>query len=214
MSRQPDDNLISYTGDAEGNVWRNGLHLFCPPERDAETGGEAMRHATERNITLPDPATGRRIADTLKFSGVRNLTVTVEGMVPGGYEDCVDVNNRCQAVRIHAPDGFYPLGRYLATIKGGSRNIMLTGPVWSHGRVCDVDLGNLSDQSLEVTRAVSLNLAPTASGQPVTWRQLNAAEPIFLGPIGHYRRVWRLRGVFRWIFAHGARLLKRLGLPI
>jgi hypothetical protein len=38
---KPDDNLISFTGDKAGNIWRNGEHIFGPdlPEHDVPPCG-------------------------------------------------------------------------------------------------------------------------------------------------------------------------------
>lgn len=206
---KPDDNLISFTGDAAGNVWRNGVHLFGPPERDAETGGEALRfHEEVMGEPLPPD---RDIADTLKFSGVRALCVRVVGMVHGGYEDCIDINNRCSRLAVEVPHGLRAAGRYVATIKGGSRDIEITGMIVQHGSVCDVDLGNWSDQSQDRTERVWLDLW-TAAARPVTYRRLNATTPRLRGNPPNYRRLWSVPGELRRAFLATFALLKRLRL--
>lgn len=209
----PDDNLISFNGDQQGNIWRNGCHLFGPdvPEHDVATD--------ERIVTLNNVAElfenahlqGRKIADTLKFSGVRFLTVHVRGVVPGGYEDCIDVNNKCFDIKIFAPDGLKANGKLVTTIKGGSNHIHITGPILKSGTVADHGLGNWSDQSKEVTRNVVLDTP--AKDRATTYYQMNAQRPT--STIGvQLKSRFRVRGFWRttWVFAHG--LLKKLKLPV
>jgi hypothetical protein len=200
MGKDIDDNLISFTGTPDGSIWRNGEALFLP--------GTGMREWTEDRPTLP---AGRTIDDVLKFSGVHRLRVNVIGTVPGGTEDCVDINNKCRNLEINCPDGFMPYGQYVATIKGGSENITVSGPIWKRAKTVEVDLGNFSDQSQAVTRGVKLGLW-MVDNSPVRYRRLNAIEPTLLGH--GYKRVLRIRGFFRKLFVKGYAFLKRLGLPI
>jgi hypothetical protein len=213
MSKRDDDNLVSFTGDERGNVWRNGVHIFGPdvPEHDVPTH---QRVVVERDLVdLLEQALdeGRVIADVLKFSGVLDMVVVVEGICPGGREDCVDVNNRSDNLVIHAPAGFRPAGKYVSTIKGGSADISIHGPILEGARVVEHDLGNWSDQSQARTGPVSLS-TPSAGGWPVRWRRLNAMTPA-LGE-GRYTQVLGVRGWFRPIFVKLYALGKRLGLPI
>jgi len=198
---KPDDNFISFTGDAAGNIWRNGALIFTPAH------SRSQRIWTERQIVVP---ADRQIADVLKFSGVRGLTVLVRGILPGGYEDCIDINNHCADVEVDLEDGALPVGDYFATIKGGSRDIVISGKLWAPAKTVDVDLGNLSDQSDDITRGVTLHLA-MMDGSRVTYRQLNASAPTLSWP-DDYRRTFRLRGIFRSLFAKGAALLKKLNI--
>lgn len=201
MSRGVDDNLISFTGDGDGNVWRNGLHLFAP--------GPGMREHHERDIVLPE---GRTIADVLKFSGVQRLRVVVHGELPGGTEDCIDVNNDCREIDVHCLHGMRPAGQYAITIKGGSRGVRVDGAILAPARVVEVDLGNHSDQSPDRTTEVTLGLIPLYPGK-VRWRRLNANTPTLIRP-ELFSRAFRLRGWFRDLFAWAYALGKRLGLPI
>lgn len=208
-----DDNLISFTGDRQGNIWRNGSHLFGPdvPEHNVATDD---RIVTLNNVAeLFDKAhlDGRKIADTLKFSGARFLTVYVQGIVPGGYEDCIDVNNKCFNIKIFVPDGLKSNGTLVTTIKGGSNHIHITGPILKGGTTADHGLGNWSDQSREITRNVVLNTP--AKDRATTYYQMNAQRP--KSTIGvQLKSRFRVRGFWRkaWVCAHG--LLKKLGLPL
>lgn len=201
-----DDNLISFTGDGR-NIWRNLKHLFGPdvPGHDVP---RAKRVVYEKDIVLPP---GRRIADTLKFSGVHGLTVIVEGLVPGGYEDCVDVNNGCRDIVVSAPDGYAANGEYVSTVKGGSQQVVIAGPILVHGRVVDHGLGNWSDQSDHRTRDVVLDTP--ARGGPVTYYRMNADTPR-AGLGVELKCKFRVRGTWRrlWVLGHG--LLKRIGVPV
>jgi hypothetical protein len=214
---RPDDNLISYTGDVRGNVWRNGEHVFGPdmPEHDVPKHERVFYEADLVDRLEQALDQGRVIADVLKFSGVRNLRVVVRGIVPGGTEDCADFNNRCFNVILDAPHGFRPRGRYVSTIKGGSAIIVVAGPVLEPARVVEHDLGNWSDQSREEARALTLDTPAQGWAGPVRYRRLNATEPALLvdgitpGP-GDYRRAFRVRGWFRPWFVAGFALLKRV----
>lgn len=200
---KPDVNWISYTGDAAGNIWRNGLHLFGPGD------SPGIRAYSEGNITLPP---GGKIADVLKFSGVQRLRVVVRGELPGGTEDCIDINNGCRDLEVQLLKGMRPAGQYAVTIKGGSRNVRIEGTILGPARTVEVDLGNHSDQSQEPTTGVHLALVPAYQGK-IRYRQLNASTPLLV-PAVFYRRTFRLRGFFRPIFARLYALLKRIGLPI
>jgi hypothetical protein len=201
---KPDKNLISFSGDETGTIWRNGEWLFGP-----NFNGEMRRHVEAGHQATFDPA---QIADTIKLSGVRNFELTLLGEVVGGYEDCVDINNRCSNVTIYARDGFCGTGRYVLTIKGGSQDIYVSGPVLAPGRECDACLGNWSDQSREPTTNVGLDLS--RDGRPVRWRNLNATPPAFTRRSGPYRRLLSVPGFLRPAFVWAYGLGKRLGLPI
>jgi hypothetical protein len=91
MGTKPDKNLFSFTGDEKGNIWLNGDILFW----DKDYNGDTREYTLDfRDIDVADD-----IADTLKFSGARDLTVFVQGNVPGGYEDCIDINNHCKNLK-------------------------------------------------------------------------------------------------------------------
>jgi hypothetical protein len=189
---KPDKNYISFTGDAEGNIWRNGEILFCPLK------GAQRVWVEETSIDLPDSS----YADTLKFSGVRNLTVIVRGYVKGGYEDCIDVNNECSNLIIKIEGALYPQGNYAITCKGGSHDIYIEAhSIASNPKVVDLDLGNISDQSTKTTRRITVVLMVGA----VSYRQLNAEEP-FIRPYGKCKfSLWK---ILRKPFAHYATVRK------
>ncbi len=127
-------------------------------------------------------------ADTIKItSQCQNMVLHAE-QVYGGQEDCVDINNRSQSVTVMAGE-WIPQGKYLATIKGGAKSASLAGRVVSHGSEVDVDLGNWSDQSQEITGTTILDLQPT-DGKPITVRVLHAVKPYFVASSGPYRYVF------------------------
>lgn len=200
---KPDKNYLSFNGDAAGNVWLNGVLIA-----QAEMPG-VREYVIEGAVEPPDDT----YADALKFSGVQRLRVVVDRVV-GGREDCVDVNNHCRDVEVVARLGFVPRGKYVATIKGGSRNITLRGPVLGHGTEVDFDCGNHSDQSDNETQGITLDLW-TPDGSAITWRQLNGSD-IRLREGQAWRAVLRIRGgfwrnLFAKVYAFGK---KHMGLPI
>lgn len=186
--KKPDVNLLSFNGDLAGNVWLNGVKIF-----DASEPG--IRVYTIEGDVDANPS---QYADAVKFSGVRRLHVIVTGIIYGGAEDCVDVNNKCYQVTLVALGGFRARGNFVGTIKGGSKQITIRGEVLSHGTEVDFDFGNHSDQSDDETQGIFLDVWAEFT---VTWRQLNASD-VTLRVGSRFRAVLRLRGGFwRSLFA-------------
>ncbi len=162
----PDRNAYSFLGDSAGNVWLNGVRLFTADQ------GPIREYVIEGDVvSLP---VGQ---DTLKFSGVERLKVTVVGRVIGGTEDCCDFNNGCDTVEVIALGGFASGGQYVATIKGRCRNITLRGQVLTHGAVVDFDIDNYSDQSHRRSEGITLDCYSVSSS--VTWRSWRSTRPTF-----------------------------------
>lgn len=203
MATKPDKNLFSFTGDENGNIWLNSLILFWDHDYD----GSVREYTLDfTGIDVPDD-----IADTLKFSGVRDFILTVKGIVPGGYEDCIDVNNTCKNLTVNV-ESLNPRGRYCATIKGGSDNIKISGAMLHHGEATDVSLGEHSDQSMLPTTRVHLALIPV-DGRKVDYWQFNADKPFFEKGTGPYNQEIKIPRWFRGTFARIYRWLKKF-LPI
>lgn len=208
---KPDDNLISFTGDQAGNIWRNGVHLFGPdvPAHDVPRNQRVVELSHLAELFDAAETSGRTIADTLKFSGVRGLTVIVRGVVPGGTEDCIDFNNECEDLVIEALEGLQPQGKYAITGKGGSRRVTIIGPILGPAEVVEIDLGNWSDQSRLRTREIVLTTPAAGWAGPVRWRRLNATTPTLQG--GRYRRVrGSVPGELRRLFLNIFTLFKKL----
>lgn len=149
-----------------------------------ETSNDTTYDAAD-NLGYPNPRPDW--SDALKITSQCTNFTYVGQTVYGGQEDCVDINNRCKSVRVSAV--FRPQGKYVSTIKGGSRGIILTGSVYGHGTEVDVDLGNWSDQSQETTRQVHLNLK-SMDGKPIRVRVLKAETPTFEEGSGPYEYAW------------------------
>lgn len=146
--------------------------------------------------------------DTLKISHCKNGTVRA-GRVVGGLEDCLDVNNHCEDLVIEAAV-WEPRGDYLATIKGGSHRITLRGLVRGHGRVVDIDLGNISDQSDDASTELTLDLRHEA-GEPITVRVLNALEPRLLNAGQQtYTITCKIPGFWRPLWAKAVALWRKI----
>lgn len=118
--------------------------------------------------------------DILKISRSNNVVIK-KCNIFGGREDCVDMNNYCsniliEDVKVHSG------GKYCFTIKGGSRDITLKDiVVEGHGKEVDIDIGNWSDQSSELTTNVILENVTSLNGTPVTVRVLWADKPTIIG---------------------------------
>lgn len=162
-------------------------------------------------IVLPDQIATPGIADTVKITNCTEGSI-IAAWIKGGEEDCIDINNHCQNIRIEA-ELLEPTGSYILTIKGGSRWIHVSGMVRGHGKVVDVDLGNVSDQSDDLTEYVTLNLTHE-KGEPITVRVLGATNPIFLNKDRQeYKVVFAIWKPFRAPFLKVYKQLKKV-LPI
>jgi len=204
---KPDKNLYSFTGDKHGNIWLNSQILFW--DFDYVHGVQRLYELDLTGLVLP-----AGISDTVKFSGVIDLRVTITGVIPGGDEDCIDVNNECHSLNIYATDGLLPGGRYAITIKGGSEKIKIVSLLLGHGKATDVALGEHSDQSIKVTRDVTLDIVAVTFRGVVDYWQFNANRPLTVLGSGPYHREIKMPGWFRHTFRRVYALLKKLGLPI
>lgn len=158
----PDKNLHSFNGPHDNN--------------------RLVDWANEDVIPGPD------IADAIKCSTqLQNFTLNV-GRVASGTEDCLDVNNGCQNISVSA-ELWSLRGNMGITVKGGSSNVYVGGPMDGRGRECDVDLGNASDQSHEKVTGAQLNLW-RIDGQPVRVRVLNSDMPQEVQGSGPYTYVF------------------------
>tara|TARA_R110002110_G_scaffold74463_6_gene196997 strand:- start:1774 stop:2391 length:618 start_codon:yes stop_codon:yes gene_type:complete len=203
---KPDKNLYSFTGDEKGNIWLNELILFW---------GKDWVEGTRRTHTLDlrDVHVGNDIADTVKLSGALDLNVIIVGIIEGGYEDCIDINNECKRCTVSAPDGCTPRGRYFTTIKGGSEDIMISTWLMAYGDTTDVALGEHSDQSMKATKRVTLDIT-VIPGNTVGYWQFNATDPVRVVGSGPYHCEFRMWPWFRKPFAWIVVGLKKIGLPI
>lgn len=148
-------------------------------------------------------------ADALKITNCADGRIFV-GRIVGGVEDCIDLNNHCENLEIFA-DSIEPRGKYGITNKGGNRNITIHTKLRGHGSEVDVDLGNVSDQSDDVTGPTRLNIEHELGLQePVRIRNLNAMRPIILNPLQRYETVFAVPGVFRSLFSKIYKQLKKL----
>ena len=152
-------------------------------------------------------------SDTVKItSGCCDFTLLAEE-IWGGKEDCVDVNNKASIITVHC-DAYRPQGKYLATIKGGSRSVALHGNVMSHGTEVDVDIGNWSDQSALPTTETVLGLY-SKTGKPILVRVLNGAAPYMIDGTGPYvyafpkPNSWHHKYVV-WVFLTSLRIWKKM----
>lgn len=167
----------------------------------------------EDHVILEDVVADSSIhSDAIKVSACRLMRIDVRGAVYGGKEDCVDVNNKSEDVFIRA-DLFVPKGKYVATIKGGSKNIHLKGMVRGHSSEVDIDIGNLSDQSDNLTGPVYLDLVhEDGPDEPIMVRCLGGPRPVLLNEgLQKYEIVFKVPGFWQSWFLKGWKLLKKLG---
>lgn len=118
--------------------------------------------------------------DILKFSKAEYVVVK-NSQIWGGKEDCVDMNRYCKDICIKDTT-LFPRGKYGVTIKGGSNRITLKNiNFYWHGSEVDIDIGNWSDQSDELTRGVRLVNIQAADDRPVKVRVLWGEVPEVIG---------------------------------
>lgn len=143
LSGQHDRNKLSFVGDQGGATYR------------------ADQFSDQLNAE--GVLDGRGYDDALKLSNASNVTFD-SWPILGGDEDCVDVN-RGSSIRV---DGqFWPRGSRVATIKGGAKDVALSGVIHGRAKKFDVVIGQWSDQSNAETGVVYLNLRHD-DGSPVT----------------------------------------------
>jgi hypothetical protein len=176
---------------------------------------DTNNNTIEQLKTIGFPVVAPWWSDTLKItSGCRDFTALVQE-IWGGQEDCVDVNNKASIITVHC-DAWRPQGKYLATIKGGSRSVALHGNVMSHGTEVDVDIGNWSDQSALPTTETVLGLY-SKTGKPIMVRVLNGTAPYMIDGTGPYvyafpkPNSWHHKYVV-WVFLTSLRIWKKMSL--
>lgn len=147
------------------------------------------------------------VDDALKISASSHLMIFC-GAIHGGREDCVDINNKSNGILVDSD--FHPNGKYVATIKGGSSNILLRGIVHGHGTEVDIDIGNVSDQSDNLTTNVRLDLIH-AKGEPITVRCIGGPRPILLNEgEQEYRVVLKVPGAIQSCVLKTWKFLKKI----
>ena len=150
------------------------------------------------------PGTGENpldYSDILKLSKATNIVV--KGCtIHGGKEDCIDMNRYCENILVEDTK-VISNGNYCFTIKGGTKNVTLRNVVIEkHGKWYDIDLGNWSDQSNELTTGIVLDNVTSADGKPVSVRVLWAEEPTVIG--GNVKVITipkSLYSIYRWLRA-------------
>jgi len=119
-------------------------------------------------------------SDIVKLSHATNITIK-DCTIHGGREDCIDMNRDCDNILIE--NSFLESnGNYCMTIKGGTKNVTIKNvTITSHGKETDIDLGNWSDQSSELTTNITLENVVSEDGLPVRVRVLWADKPTVIG---------------------------------
>lgn len=104
----------------------------------------------------------------LKCSG-RNSERLTGVIVAQGKENSLDINNESYNLDFAGSWGYVGNeGEQVITIKGGSRNIRLSGPVYSRGTNCDIEIGCWSDQSFDASCDIDLWRLYSGRGQKLT----------------------------------------------
>lgn len=119
-------------------------------------------------------------SDIFKLSHATNVVLR-NSKIAGGKEDCIDMNRYCENVLIENVT-LHSGGKYCITIKGGTKNVVLRNIIVdAHGSETDIDLGNWSDQSSDLTTNITLDNVKSRDGTPVRVRVLWADKPTIIG---------------------------------
>lgn len=119
-------------------------------------------------------------SDTLKFSKVEYAKAQ-SCVIWGCKEDCIDMNRYCNNIIVE-DCVLIPSGKFGVTIKGGTRNVVLRDVTFhGHGKEVDIDIGNWSDQSAEMTTGITLSNVKSDDGRPVVVRVLWGDDPNVIG---------------------------------
>lgn len=114
------------------------------------------------------PRNPKRWDSILKCSG-RKAQILSNVEVYQGKENALDINNACEHLDL---DGKWGLvgdeGQQVITVKGGSHDITVSGPVFSNGTECDIELGTWSDQSTAPLYNIDLSNLYHAQGRKLT----------------------------------------------
>lgn len=152
-------------------------------------------------------------ASAIKCStGLARCTITA-GDVIGGHDACVDVNNLCQTVGVEVARAT-ATGQFIATIKGGCQMVTLkVAQILRRGSVCEVILGDWSDQSHLWCEGVTLD-CHMADGSAVRVIVLASEFPVEAPGSGPYRymyiKPWFPR-VLHELIVFGFETLRRWG---
>jgi hypothetical protein len=128
--------------------------------------------------TTPDVVTGGSSQDTIKVSHCQGLLIANK-YVENQHEDCVDI----VCVAHSTFDGFTlrPRGRNGITVKDRSRSVYFVGLSFlSHGKECDVELGQFSNAwypGAQPTSDILLAGPGSLDGLPVKIRLWDATDP-------------------------------------
>lgn len=147
-------------------------------------GGDNLDWATQ-TIGAPRSEWLTRYTDAIKCTNHQSNIHARLGTVYSGTENCVDINNGASDIWLNADLWVANGGKYPFTIKGGATNVRIYGRLEGHGKECDVDAGNQSDQSREWVRDWELGLTST-DGSPIKVRCLAAETPRLVSGTGPY----------------------------
>ncbi len=175
MSTQTDKQYVAIAGKPDGETW---LVDYRKPEGQTHTLIRFKDDWKPLHLKLGTIDCPPTFQDALKISGARFVDVECD-YISGGTEDCVDINHS-DSVTLYNKS-FVPKGRYVATIKGGSTNILVMfSDVIGKPKYVDFDIGNWSDQSANRTSGVTITSQQPQSRQ-YTVRQLHARKPTLHG---------------------------------
>lgn len=149
--------------------------------------------------------------DTLKITDCADGKITI-GQLFGGTEDCLDINNASERINVWA-DEWHSGGKFVCTVKGASKDIVLGGEIVVPGQETDIDIGNHSDQ--QSGRTINVYLCFTRRDKkPVRVRVLHGHRPIILNPTCPYSIDTTMKGWFSTVWDKLKKLANLFGIHI
>lgn len=127
--------------------------------------------------------------DTVKITGQCEDLQLKLGTVYAWKENCLDLNNKVKKIRVTADKWVTNGCIYPFTIKGGATDIGIYGKLEGHGKECDIDAGNNSQQSRDWVTNWELGLIST-DGSPIVVRCLSAETPRLVPGTGPYKFIF------------------------
>lgn len=125
--------------------------------------------------------------DALKFTSHLKNFIGYFGTVYSGSENAVDMNNEVHNAAINVERMVANGGKYPITIKTCDLVTLTVKCLSGHGKECDVDAGNRSEQSKKWVKDWTVGITPEIPGDPVIIRCLMADPPILIDGTGPYK---------------------------
>jgi hypothetical protein len=181
------------------------------PDGSQDNNAVSLYDTDSNKVLTYDEIDGSGGTAALKITSKCKVLSVVVGHLIGGSENCLDLNNECEAITVRC-DNYEVRGKYAISAKTCSR-CMFLGHITGKPSKWHFNLGSWSDQSSKTLTGT--HLAVTADAYPILVWVGNSELPTFDDPLkykvigfGRYGAVVRGLVMFFWGVA------KKLGFKI